>query len=322
MVVLLELDILLGKLNSKQHIFSWKSIFYGNYFYAFCAIALSIESVFQSQTELPSPLFFILQFIAVVFFYNKAYLITEEEINAENERQAWYKTHQKILQQLQFVLATSIFLLGLFVLFQNFETIKKAQFSMWALLSIFPSVAFLYYGFNVFGTQVKLRAYGWLKPLIIAISWAGICTIYPNLFNAFVKGSAFTLNSMLWFLFLKNVFFIAILALLFDIKDYATDLNYQLKTIVVKLGVARTLYFIVLPLCLLAWLAFLIYAISNSFASTRIAINTLPFLAVFIVALSLNKKKSILYYLTVIDGLLLFKALCGVIAALFFYSSK
>lgn len=322
MVVFLEPGLLLRKLNSKPHIFSWKSIFYGNYFYAVCAVALSIESVFQAQAIVPQLLFFVLEFLAVLFFYNKAYLVTEEELAAENERQAWYKTHHTFLKRLQVVLLGSLLLIGLFVLFQNFERIKHVTVTMWLLVFIFPAVAFLYYGFTLFGKAIKLRTFGWLKPLIIGVSWAGLCTIYPVLYSAIITGNPFSLDSTLWFLFIKNVFFIGILALLFDIKDYATDLNYQLKTIVVKLGVARTIYFLVLPICLAAWFAFLVYARFNNFSWPRIALNTLPFSAVFVLALSLHKKKSILYYLSVIDGILLLKALCGVLASLLFYSSK
>ena len=322
MVVFLEPELLLRKLNSKPHIFSWKSIFYGNYFYAFCAVALSVESIFQAQDDLPPTLFFVLEFLAVVYFYTKAYLVTEEELNAENERQAWYKKHNNFLRRLQVTLATTLAVLGFYLLFQNFAQIKHATFTMWVLLLGFPSVAFLYYGFNLFGKHIKLRTFGWIKPLIIGVSWAGLCTIYPALYNAFITGKPFTLDSTLWFLFVKNVFFIGILALLFDVKDYATDLNYKLKTIVVKLGVARTIYFLVLPICLAAWFAFLFYARANNFSWPRIAINTLPFIAVISVALSLNAKKSILYYLSVIDGILLLKAICGVLASLLFYSSK
>lgn len=318
----MEPGLLLRKLNSKPHIFSWKSIFYGNYFYALCAVALSIESIFQAQEVLPPTLFFVLEFLVVVYFYNKAYLVTEEELNAENDRQAWYKKHNNFLRRLQVALASTLIALGVYLLLLKFTQIKQATYTMCLLLLVFPSVAFLYYGYNLFGKQIKLRTFGWLKPLIIGVSWAGLCTIYPTLYTAFITGNTFTLDSTLWFLFIKNVFFIGTLALLFDVKDYATDLNYQLKTIVVKLGVARTIYFLVLPICLVAWVAFLFYARANNFSWPRIAINTLPFFAIIVVALSLNTKKSILYYLSVIDGILLLKAICGVIASMLFYSSK
>ena len=156
MVVFLEPRLLLRKLNSKPHIFSWKSIFYGNYFYALCAVALSIESTYQAQEALPPTLFFVLEFLAVVYFYNKAYLVTEEELNAENERQAWYKKHNNFLRRLQVILACALSVLSVYLLLQNFVQIKQATLTMCLLLLVFPSVAFLYYGFNLFGKQIKL----------------------------------------------------------------------------------------------------------------------------------------------------------------------
>ncbi|MBL0315477.1 MAG: hypothetical protein IPP69_06735 [Flavobacteriales bacterium] len=54
----------------------------------------------------------------------------------------------------------------------------------------------------------------------------------------------------------------------------------------------------------------------RKFFNDEIAINTIPFIALFVVARSLCKK-NIMYYLTIIDGLMFLKAVCGVVNGLF-----
>jgi hypothetical protein len=46
--------------------------------------------------------------------------------------------------------------------------------------------------------------------------------------------------------------------------------------------------------------------------------NIIPFVALLIVAYSMHRRQSILYYLIAIDGLMLLKAICGSIAMIFF----
>jgi hypothetical protein len=50
----------------------------------------------------------------------------------------------------------------------------------------------------------------------------------------------------------------------------------------------------------------------------KITLNVLPFLLLIAVAYSLQQRKSILYYLIIIDGLMLAKAVCGSIAMTYF----
>ncbi|MGL1386138.1 hypothetical protein ACSTJO_00160, partial [Vibrio parahaemolyticus] len=61
----------------------------------------------------------------------------------------------------------------------------------------------------------------------------------------------------------------------------------------------------------------LLTAYSRGFHASRIIFNTIPFILLIIVAWSMHRRKSILYYLAVIDGLMLIKALCGIAGSLF-----
>ncbi len=112
--------------------------------------------------------------------------------------------------------------------------------------------------------------------------------------------------------------FISVLSIMFDIKDYAKDYNFELKTFVVKFGLRKTIFFILIPLLLLGWVSFVTYGLLNGFSFMRIFLNTLPFLVCTVVALELQKRKSIYFYLIIIDGLMLVKAFCGSLAVLYF----
>lgn len=112
--------------------------------------------------------------------------------------------------------------------------------------------------------------------------------------------------------------YITLLCILFDIKDYAMDYNKDLKTVVVKLGLRRTIFYFIIPLCFIGLGSFLVYAYSQHFSLMKILINTIPFILIITVAYSMYSRRSIFYYLIIIDGLMLLKAACGITSMVFF----
>ena len=105
---------------------------------------------------------------------------------------------------------------------------------------------------------------------------------------------------------------------MFDIKDYAADHNSQLKTFVVTYGLRKTIFLIIIPLSAVGLGTFVLYAFLREFSWQRIVINIIPFVLLIIVALSMQRRKNILYYLAIIDGLMLVKAICGIIGIIFY----
>ncbi len=207
---------------------------------------------------------------------------------------------------------------GIFLV-ERWENFLMLHWMEWALLLVFPVVSALYYGVDSrFFGSVNLRNIGWLKPFIIGFTWAGLVNIYPILYYCIDHGTHYYVTIPGVFLFIKNFMFITILCIMFDVKDYAMDYNAQLKTVVVKLGLRRTIFYFIIPLCIVGLGSFLTYAFVQHFSTLKILINTLPFLLIITVAYSLHSRRSIFYYLTIIDGLMLVKALCGITAMLFF----
>jgi len=105
---------------------------------------------------------------------------------------------------------------------------------------------------------------------------------------------------------------------MFDIKDYAMDHNQKIKTFVVKIGLRKTIFYIIIPLCILCLIAGLFYDLNQQFKITKQLLNTVSFILTIIVAYFLKFRKSIFYYLIIIDGLIVIKACFGIITELYF----
>ncbi|MGC8749656.1 hypothetical protein [Hydrotalea sp.] len=293
-----------------------RALFFGNYFYGICAVALSVESAFQLQVALNPPAYYILIFAATVVYYTKAYL-TENLSDANNKRAAWYVKNYRwvyISQIILFIIALLCFILLLNKTWQNIFHISLIEWLLWFSV---PIVAGLYYGIGLANFKnFNLRNTGWLKPFVIGFVWAGTITIYPILFQSLIKPLHFQLTTFEVLFFIKNFMYITLLCIMFDIKDYATDYNHQLKTFVVRVGLRKTIFYILIPLCIIGFGTFLFYTISHDFNSARIILNAIPFILILIVAYSMHRRKNIMYYLIIIDGLMLVKACFGIISTL------
>ncbi len=296
-----------------------KLFFFGNYFYGVCAVALSIEGALQQKYPLNNLLYYILAFSSTIVYYTNAYILTEVSDDIANIRSMWYARNKRFMQGNQlFFFAATVFC-GLFFAMNKWENILAMNGFEWLLILTFPIVSLLYYGVDSkFFGKFKLRNIGWLKPFIIGFTWAGLANVYPVLYYCIDNGIHFDMTLVGVFLFIKNFMFITILCILFDIKDYAMDYNAQIKTVVVKLGLRRTIFYFIIPLCIIGLGSFLVYAFYHHFSTLKILINTLPFILIITVAYSMYSRRSIFYYLIIIDGLMLVKALCGITAMTFF----
>ena len=295
-----------------------RSLFFGNYFYGICAVALAIEAALQQGIPLNPIYSYIAIFCVTVWFYTIAY-ISDTKVLAGNQRTAWYNTNARLVRNSQNILIGIFFLAAVFLLADIWRKIPSVNLLQWGLLLIFPIVGAMYYGINYNSVQyVNLRKIGWLKPFVIGFTWAGIVNVYPTVFYSITHEAAIPVHLMNFLLFFKNFMFITVLCIMFDIKDYASDSNHQLKTFVVKNGLRKTIFYILLPLSVAGLGSFLLWRFLHHFSGMKMLLNTIPFLCMIAVAYSMHKRKSILYYLILIDGLMLLKAICGSVAMLYF----
>jgi hypothetical protein len=294
-----------------------KSFFYGNYFYGLCAVALIMEATVQQQYPLNPIYFYLGIFSATTWFYTLTYKKQPDVFR--NPRGQWYLQNASWVKWSQRLLM----LLCLITLFQFLSAsgsgVINMSFKQWILVFIFPLIALLYYGFNLeHPGRAGLRNIGWMKPFVIGFTWAGFVTIFPILFYNLSKNEPYQFTLVGCLLSLKNFMFIAMLCIMFDVKDFATDYNQQLKTYVVSNGLRKTIFRVLIPLSLAGLGSFILYGLTRNFSVVKIALNTVPFLLIAWAAYSLRKRQSILYYFTLIDGLMLVKALCGTVAMIYF----
>jgi len=293
-------------------------IFFGNYFYGLCTIGLSIEAELQQRFPLNEWYYYVLLYAVTVLYYTKAY-IDETSAKTSNMRLLWYRHHRRFVIVSQVFLTIIALIIAGFIMLGNWNVILKIQLYEWVLIFIFPFVAGLYYG--IAGKTIgryNLRNIGWLKPFIIGFVWGGLVTVYPILFHNIVSGQHYQITFIGCLLLLKNTMFVTVLCIMFDIKDYAMDYNHQLKTFVVKAGLRKTIFAIIIPLCILGLGTFLVYGFTHGFSAMKMLLNTIPFILLILVAFSLKNRRPIMYYLIIIDGLMFVKAVCGSIAMVYF----
>ncbi len=289
-------------------------IFFGNFFYGICAVALSFEASIQQGFPLNTFWYYILLFCATTVYYTEAY-IDVISVDLNNKRSVWYLKNKSLMIRSETILTLFMILAIFFVCKDVWKQIFEMPSMQWILILVFPLVAILYYGIEFLQFKKhSLRSNGWMKPFVIGFVWSGTVTIYPVLFHTIETNEAFGITLFGTLLFLKNFMYITVLCIMFDIKDYAADYNQQLKTFVVRVGLRKTIFYIMMPLCIVGFGTFLVYTISHHFPSVRIIINAIPFILLITVAWSMHQRKSILYYLAIIDGLMLVKAICGIIS--------
>jgi hypothetical protein len=292
-------------------------ILFSNYFYGICAVALTIEATLQQRFPLNGFIYLGLIFMATVLYYAHPYIRKCSYISS-NPRTNWYTKHYDFMRGNQIVITGILVIaLALFVSVYRKEIVSMSLLN-WAIVFIFPMAAASYYGIRFLSKRYNIRKIGWLKPFVIGFIWAGLVTDYPVLFYDIINNQDYVVNEIAVLLFTKNFMFVSVLCIMFDIKDYSADYLHRIKTFVVKIGLRNTIFYILLPLSVIGLLSFILYATNHHFSAGRIILNTIPFLLLLWVAWSLRKRRPLLYYLSVVDGLMLVKAICGIIAITYF----
>jgi hypothetical protein len=290
-----------------------KFIFFGNYFIGLLAIALTIESTIQLKLPFNSLAYYALIAFAPIVYYTYAYMGVNKLSTTSNPRTQWYIDHHNFIRKSQVFLSLTCLSLLLYLFWKHSDAIANLPLTYWLAVASILLVALLYYGllpssfFNL-----NLRNTGWLKPFIIGFIWACTANVLPLMMLRLENGTT-EIQSVIWiWLFVKNWMFCTVNAIMFDIKDYEIDANKELKTFIVRFGLTKTIFYILIPLLCIGMFSLFIYTYIQNFPTLTILFNVIPFLLTLIVAYSMIKKKEILFYLVVIDGLILVKALCGI----------
>ena len=279
-------------------------------------VALCLCSLAQLGYRQIPVLFVVLAAAATVYYYNHSYLL-ESNDSAPNQRNIWVREHAGQIKKIQWLLLA--FIIGggcyqLYTLVPGIQLLEPYDILYCCLIGL---GAFLYYFDTKKYPWLNLRSYGILKPLVIGSIWAGVGVYAPFLYLK-LSDQAYKGMAHMPILYISNALYISIIAVLFDIKDFESDANKQMKTLVVRMGLTKTINWIVLPMSALILIATLRYGYLHGFTGYQILLNTIPLILLISVSYQMHQRKSILYYLAIIDGLIVVKAACGLIATLLF----
>ncbi len=290
------------------------AILYSNSFYGIAAVALAIENNLVLIIPLNYPLFYLLLFCGTVAFYTLSYRYDPHPLKT-NKRAIWISQHKRTFELFQYLLAI-ILITGGFYYWSLLPSLHiNTLIPILLLLFIFPVLGFLYYGIGFPGIfNIRLRSFGWFKPFIIGAVWAGSVSFIPWILYHWMHKIVPRPDLPFFFFFLHNWMFISVLAILFDIKDFAADHNQSLKTFVVRKGLRHVVYTIVLPLTSIGVSLLCAFLLLEKTSLPSILIFLIPMGLLCLVALSLSKRRPVAWYLLVIDGLMLVKAFCGIAA--------
>lgn len=288
-------------------------------------MALMAETSIQLGLGLTDPLLYLMAFSATILFYNYPYSRIKNPANPtetigtglspqESSRITWYLANRRAVTINNGILIALSILLAYGLFLSYGHLFHKVTIPMALIVAIFPLAGILYYGVTISQMKLNLRRIGWFKPFLIGFVWAGMTYIYPLSFAWLQHEAPIRLEWLHYMLFAKSVMYIAMLAILFDIKDFASDQRQRLGTFVVRLGLKKTLIYIIIPLTVLGLVMFFTYAFIHDFSLWKIGLTMIPFLLLIASTLSFRKKRSLLYYLIVIDGLMMLKALFSSVA--------
>ncbi|MBP9846686.1 MAG: hypothetical protein KBD43_11570 [Saprospiraceae bacterium] len=272
---------------------------------------------FQLGLPLNETVYYIGLFLAPVIYYTYAYKSINDSTPIANQRTRWFRENKKLVHWSQvgmIILCIGIFS---FLIFKHFNEIIRLPLIYYSIGFGVLFVGIFYYGLiskKLFG--FNLRNSGWTKAFIIGFVWACCANIFPLIMLRIETGQDYFHTDLWVWLFIKNWLFCTVNAIMFDIKDYPSDSNLYLRTFVVSFGLRRTIYFIIVPLLLAGLISFCIFALIKEFSIIQFSFNLIPFLLTLAIAFSMLRRHSIFYYLIVIDGVILVKALCGILGVL------
>ena len=291
------------------------NIFFSNFFLILLSIALNIETNIKIGLPFNSIAYYAFISTITVLFYLYAYRIPKSLKSSSNPRTQFYITHRKSVCIYTFILAVIALISGIIL---AINCLPNYEILTWKWLTVLFFTTILSFGYYDFKLGISLRKTMLLKPFLIGWTWAITTVFLPVLFLMLKNETHYVIDAKFYFLFSQTFMYCVVNAILFDLKDYEDDSNRNLKTFVVKYGYHFTLNRIILPLIFLGFLSFVIFGIWYGLPLHRILFMLIPIVCLAIFAFKLNRPKAILYYLIAIDGMILLKAICGILSVILF----
>lgn len=300
------------KLEKEKSYSFWEVIFFSNFFMGLMSLGLNLETNIKLDIPLNSVPYYLCVVSATILFYLFAYRIPKHLKTSTNPRTLFYITHRKFINWFTLILWLVCVISGLFVFITNFHLLFNFHWIHYFILGGTFILATSYYNWK-FG--FSLRRFTWLKPVLIAWTWA-ITTVYLPIL--LLNQLSYFNDPKFYFLFTQTFMYFIVNAIMFDMKDYEDDTNRGLKTFAVIYGIKFMLNRVIIPLIFIGFLSFILFGIYDQLPLHRVIFMLVPILLMAVFANQLNRPKSILFYLIAIDGMILVKAIFGILSVLLF----
>lgn len=266
-----------------QSLVEW--LIFSAFWIASCALALCVESSLILQT--PMPAWHILLFVWASTFchYNLHYLFRNRH-EAWSRRDRWSRSHH-------FWFLPAIVLGGsvAFICLLRFSALEFLAVTVMAVTSVL-------YSLPVLPRSFQLKQMGVLKPIILASVWTVMTVWFPA-----QQADPLLLSLVLC----RRFVFMLVLCLAFDIRDQRKDEIQGIRTVPVRWGASFTYRVIDMLLIFFSIFALLVewqlnrplilLALWTSALLTKIAIQ------------ATKTQKSELYYLGILDGMMIVQSL-------------
>jgi 4-hydroxybenzoate polyprenyltransferase len=279
-------------------------LLYSNIFIALCAVSQGMVTYWLIQAK-PDTYVLGLLFCSTLALYNFSVLLSKPERpeNSRFQRVRWIFSHYRLMITLTIISAIAIIPLSFFL-----NTSSKILLIGLGLLSIS-------YNLPIFLIETKrfsLRNIPGVKLFIIAMVWAASCVLLPILTIEGTNSATITLNETI-LLFSMHFFFIAAIAVSFDIRDIFQDKSNELKTIPVIFGEKNSL---LICQVLLATYLLLLFNFTEEIDGNFCALSLTIFISGWLILKS-KWKKNEYYYFLFLDGTMILQLIMLLIFSTF-----
>lgn len=242
--------------------------------------------------------FYLFIFGATLLQYNLHYLFKITAVH--NSRRLTWSQQNRNVHKLLIVLGCIFIIVSLF----------SFQLKHLIVLSVLGIISFLYSFALLPFTTKRIKDFGLLKIITLALLWT-IITVWFPVSEINISGPSFQL------IFLRRFIFIFVLCLLFDIRDIEIDRKANISTLAVLLGKERAYI-----LCYSLLIVFASLSVVQFFITGNVVeLIAMVISAIFtVITINISKQHIPDYvYLGFIDGMMLLQALLVSVGSIYFH---
>ena len=208
-------------------------LFYGNFWIAFGALSLFLQTKWILTFDIQIDELAAFVFSSTLFLYAAHRIVGLQRVQKFTN-----KGRYLVIQKFRVHIFAYAFLGGVGAAYFFFQLQTNMK-----LIVIAPSLLSLGYVIPIFGKERRLRDFSFIKIFLVAIVWAWVTVALPwfQLYE--------TITSEAILMFLERTLFIFAITIPFDIRDLRVDKDTNVNTIPSKIGIRKSLYLSYAALC-------------------------------------------------------------------------